>query len=77
MGYRDLMVSVLATQLKDYMSIVPALSKAAENYIFDDTKEAQGYVFSFVSICKYIELDPEKFRQKIKLLKKEKKEDDK
>ena len=67
-GYRELMVSVLATQIKDYTSIVPALSKAAKSYIFDDSEEARNYVFSFVSICKYIDLDPGKFREKIKLL---------
>lgn len=72
-GYRELMISVLATQIKDYISIVPALSKAAEGYIFDDSRKAQKYVFSFVNICKHIELDPGKFRKKIKLLRIEKK----
>lgn len=72
-GYRELMVSVLATQIKDYVSIVPALSKAAESYIFDNSRRAKNYVFSFISICKYIELEPEKFRKKIKLLRIEKK----
>ena len=40
-------------------------------YIFDDTWQSENYVFGFKFICRYIGLDPEKFRAAIRALRKE------
>lgn len=99
---RKLMISVLATQIQDYLRAKEitehledahyvAISKrrdkktgreqrmtstltrglAAQSYIFDDTWDSENYVFGFKFICSYIELDPTKFREAIRDLKRE------
>ena len=102
--HRKLMISVLATQIQDYLyaketaeNIAAAHMQAvlkgtsrkqrtakelrrttmltrglkAMSYIFEDTWESENYVFGFKFICRYIELEPEKFRKAIWALKRE------
>jgi len=74
-GYRNLMVGVLTTMIKDYIvgikkkgRLTPALmahAKNAEDYIFIDSKESDNYVFGFNFICRFIELDPERLRKQL------------
>ena len=42
--------------------------RSAEIYIFENNEESDNYVFGFNFICRYLELDPEKFRKKIREL---------
>ncbi len=68
-GYRSLMLSVLTTQVKDYIKSVRKGGKPAEvprAYIFENNKESTEYVFGFNFICTYIGLDPIRLRRKIK-----------
>ena len=67
-GYKELMIAVLTTQIKDYLNPLKTSGtyKKAKVYIFDDTSESEEYVFGFKFVCKYIGLDPAKFREKIK-----------
>jgi len=43
-----------------------ARGNVAESYIFDNSKSSEEYVFGFKFICRYIEIDPERFRKRIK-----------
>lgn len=70
-GYNRLMISVLATQLKDYLSFCKRKKEQAEVYLFDDSKESDDYVLGFKFICKHIGIDPLRFRKKIKSIRKE------
>jgi len=71
-GYKNLMIAVLTTQIKDYLESlkVSIRYKKAEIYIFNDLDESEEYVFGFKFICRYIGLDPLRFRKKIKNYKK-------
>ena len=40
----------------------------AEAYIFDECRDLERDVFSFAQICKLIELDPQKFRDRLRSL---------
>lgn len=40
--------------------------QAAKCYIFDDTKASDNYIFGFKFICRYLSIDPERFREKIR-----------
>lgn len=42
--------------------------RSAEIYIFENNEESDNYVFGFNFICRHLELDPEKFRKKIREL---------
>ena len=42
--------------------------RSAEIYIFENNEESDNHVFGFNFICRYLELDPEKFRKKIREL---------
>lgn len=44
------------------------LGESARVYIFENSKESKEYVFGFEFICTYFGLDPERFRKKIKEL---------
>lgn len=61
----DLMVAVLANQLKDYLF---RGSETAKCYIWADNKQSDNYVFGFNFICRFIEIDPERFKAKIKAM---------
>ena len=67
-GYKNLMIAVLTTQIKDYLNAPRATSryKKAEIYIFSDMNESEEYVFGFKFICSYIGLDPTRLREKVK-----------
>lgn len=41
-------------------------------YIFDETEDSRGYIFSFAMICKVLGLDPERMRMRIRELRSEK-----
>jgi len=71
-GYKNLMIAVLTTQIKDYLESlkVSIRYKKAKIYIFNDLDESEEYVFGFKFICRYIGLDPLRFRKKIKNYKK-------
>lgn len=40
--------------------------EGAKYYIFANNEESERYVFGFIFICRYIGIDPERFRKKIK-----------
>lgn len=42
--------------------------RSAEIYIFENNEESDNYVFGFNFISRYLELDPERFRKKIREL---------
>lgn len=71
-AYKKLMMAVLTTQIKDYLEALKTSLryKQAEIYIFNDMDESEEYVFGFKFVCKYIGLDPLRFREKIKNYKK-------
>lgn len=101
---RKLMISVLATQIQDYMQakeltndidaehlkllqkkqmkknmtgmesrLAGTLTRGREAmiYLFDDSKESDEWVFGFNFICRYIGIDPVRFRRAIRALRKE------
>jgi len=70
---RDLMIAVLVIQIQDYINKIPPSNAPAENYIFRNDKESDNYIFGFNSICRYIEIDPGRFRKKLKELKERRK----
>jgi len=45
--------------------------REAMTYLFDDSKESDNYVFGFNFICRYIGIDPVRFRKAIRALRKE------
>lgn len=85
-GMRNLMIAVLDVNIKDYMNTFrrkrlknkgqqqarELRNWKAKSYIFNDGQESEGYVFGFKFICKYLGLDPERMRNKIKEIKTEK-----
>ena len=42
--------------------------RSAEVYIFENNEESDNYVFGFNFICRHLEMDPERFRKKIREL---------
>lgn len=78
-GYRNLMLAVLATQIGDYLNGI--LSKIGKKYkeetlstharkarVWIEDNESV-YIFSFVSICKHVGMDPIKMRKRILTIK--------
>lgn len=67
-GYKNLMIAVLTTQIKDYLNGIKSSirHKQAKAYIFSDVSESEEYVFGFKFICTLIGLDPSRLRKKIK-----------
>jgi len=64
---KALMIAVLATQIEDYFRGKPPLCYAnAKEYIFQNDKESNEYVFGFNFVCTHIGLDPNKLRKAIK-----------
>jgi len=47
---------------------IASKGRSAEIYIFENNEESDNYVFGFNFICRYLELDPERFRKKIREL---------
>ncbi len=80
----ELMKSVLACQLKDYLDgiritgdsnkalEVRGRARTAKAWIEDRGKYSTSYVFGFEFICKIIDLDPGRLRKKLLLIKTEK-----
>ena len=67
----ELMRAIILRAIEDYNS-EGELKKEAIDYMFDRTgdkiyyeNEDDQYIFSFSSICKHLELDPEKTRSAI------------
>jgi hypothetical protein len=77
-GYRELMVAILATEIKDYFKREEKIADAgnkrmagyekrkAEDYIFSDAKDDDANIFSFKNVCLYLGVDQENFRETIK-----------
>ena len=70
---RNLMIAVLVAQIQDYINKKSPADALAEIYIFRNDKESDEYVFGFNSTCKHIEIDPDKFRKRLKELKERRK----
>jgi len=59
------------TSKEKYVIEAMTRGNAAKAYIFDDSRNSEGYVFGFRFISSCLGIDPEKFRKRIK----EKRED--
>jgi len=53
---------------KHRKKIIVSQGRSAEIYIFENNEESDNYVFGFNFICRHLELDPERFRKKIREL---------
>lgn len=73
----NIMTAVMGVMIKDYLIGISrgghkkqvAAGRIAEEWIFNDNYCPRGYVFSFNSICKVIDLEPQKFRAKLRKIK--------
>ena len=72
--YRSLLAAIVLRQVQDFLGDTTAVGKneredlrrRAEAYIFDDSEDNDGYLFSFKSVCRLIGLDFNRARAELR-----------